>query len=244
MNKFVKYLSSVCVLLLFLAPMSSFAASTCPTSVNPTVVVKSSSTNPLMIRQLLNCTNSTSLEQLLKKCNGTALQQLLKNVNSSKCNIKTTKPTAKTAKPTTTTTKPTTSTTKPTTTTAAPATGSFQNQVVTIVNQERAKNGLKPLTVNATLTKVAQTKAQDMYQNKYFSHTSPTYGSPFDMMKQFGVSYRSAGENIAMGQKTPQEVMNGWMNSPGHRANILNSSYTQIGVGYVNGYWVQEFIGN
>lgn len=67
------------------------------------------------------------------------------------------------------------------------------------------------------------------------------------MMKQFGVSYTAAGENIAMGQRTPADVMNGWMNSSGHRANILNSSYTEIGVGYVTGsngqtYWVQHFI--
>ena len=78
----------------------------------------------------------------------------------------------------------------------------------------------------------------------YFSHTSPTYGSPFDMMKNFGISYRSAGENIAKGYATPEAVVKGWMNSPGHRANILNKSFTHIGVGYVeNGsYWTQMFI--
>ena len=83
------------------------------------------------------------------------------------------------------------------------------------------------------------------FRQHYFSHTSPTYGSPFQMMKAFGLSYRTAGENIAYGQRTPQEVVNAWMNSSGHRANILNSSYTQIGVGYVaNGnYWTQMFIG-
>ncbi|HVI42636.1 MAG TPA: CAP domain-containing protein, partial [Anaerovoracaceae bacterium] len=83
--------------------------------------------------------------------------------------------------------------------------------------------------------------------NNYFAHQSPTYGSPFDMMKQFGISYSYAGENIAEGQRTPAEVMDGWMNSPGHKANIMNTSYTEIGVGYVtnsngNSYWVQEFI--
>jgi len=119
--------------------------------------------------------------------------------------------------------------------------------VVDLVNQERAANGLAALKVNAKLTTVAETKAADMRDNNYFSHTSPTYGSPFDMMKKFGVSYTAAGENIAMGQQTPQAVMTGWMNSSGHRANILNSSFTEIGVGYVtagNGqtYWVQEFI--
>ena len=84
-----------------------------------------------------------------------------------------------------------------------------------------------------------------MHDNQYFSHTSPTYGSPFDMMKQFGISYRTAGENIAMGQQSPQAVVDAWMNSEGHRANILNSSYTQIGMGYVadGNYWSQMFIG-
>lgn len=125
--------------------------------------------------------------------------------------------------------------------------GTYEQQVVDLVNQERAAAGLSTLKVNSELSAVAEKKAEDMAVNNYFSHTSPTYGSPFDMMKQFGISYTAAGENIAMGQRTPAEVMNGWMNSPGHRANILNASYTEIGVGYVTnsdgtGYWVQEFI--
>lgn len=83
-----------------------------------------------------------------------------------------------------------------------------------------------------------------MAVNNYFSHTSPTYGSPFDMMKKFGISYTAAGENIAKGQRTPQEVVTAWMNSEGHRANILNKNYTHIGVGFEeNGYiWTQQFI--
>lgn len=120
----------------------------------------------------------------------------------------------------------------------------YATQVVTLVNQERAKAGLAPLkTTNETLKRVALDKAKDMYNNNYFDHTSPTYGSPFDMMKQYGVTYRAAGENIAKGQRTPQEVMTAWMNSPGHKANILNASFTTIGVAYYNGVWVQEFIG-
>ena len=119
----------------------------------------------------------------------------------------------------------------------------FATQVVTLVNQERAKAGLKPLaSTNATLTKMALDKAKDMYNNGYFDHNSPTYGSPFDMMKKYGINYRYAGENIAKGQRTPQEVMNAWMNSPGHRANILSANFTTIGVAYYNGVWVQEFI--
>ncbi len=120
----------------------------------------------------------------------------------------------------------------------------FASQVVTLVNQERAKAGRSPLKATySSLTLVALDKAKDMYNNNYFDHTSPTYGSPFDMMKQYGVTYRSAGENIAKGQRTPQEVMTAWMNSPGHKANILNASFTTIGVAYYNGVWVQEFIG-
>lgn len=125
--------------------------------------------------------------------------------------------------------------------------GDYEAQVAALVNKERAAAGLPALTVNAKLSQVAAKKAMDMRDKNYFSHTSPTYGSPFDMMKQFGITYRSAGENIAKGQKTPQSVMNGWMNSQGHKANILSEKYTEIGVGYVtdskgNTYWVQMFI--
>lgn len=121
--------------------------------------------------------------------------------------------------------------------------GLFESQVADLVNQERTKAGLKPLTLRADLSKVAETKSQDMQTKGYFSHTSPTYGSPFDMLKQFGVTYRTAGENIAKGQRTPQEVMTSWMNSSGHRANILNNQYDSIGVGYHNGLWTQLFTG-
>ena len=123
----------------------------------------------------------------------------------------------------------------------------FEQEVIRLVNEERAKAGLKPLTENWELSRVARFKSEDMATKKYFYHTSPTYGSPFTMMKNFGIRYSYAGENIAYGQKSAAEVMKGWMNSPGHRQNILNSNYTQIGVGYVqnsNGtpYWTQMFI--
>ena len=122
---------------------------------------------------------------------------------------------------------------------------SFEQEVIRLVNVQRAQNGLKPLTENWELSRVARYKSQDMVDNRYFSHTSPTYGSPFQMIRNFGISFRSAGENIAYGQRTPQAVVNAWMNSSGHRANILNASYTQIGVGYVadGNYWTQMFIG-
>ena len=120
---------------------------------------------------------------------------------------------------------------------------SFAVQVVNLVNQERAKAGLQPLKSDTALTSVAMIKAKDMYNNNYFDHNSPTLGSPFDLMRSQGIQYRTAGENIAKGQRTPEEVMNAWMNSDGHRKNILNASYTTIGVAYYNGVWVQEFIG-
>lgn len=121
----------------------------------------------------------------------------------------------------------------------------YEKEVIRLVNEIRAKNGLKALTENWELSRVARYKSQDMKDNNYFSHTSPVYGSPFNMIKSFGISYRAAAENIAKGQSSPAAVVNAWMNSPGHRANILSSSYTQIGVGYVeNGrFWTQMFIG-
>ncbi len=121
----------------------------------------------------------------------------------------------------------------------------FESEVVRLVNVERAKYGLSALQMNYSLVDLSRQKSQDMHDLKYFAHQSPTYGSAFDMMKKAGVSYRTAGENIAMGYSTPEAVVNAWMNSEGHRANILSSKYTQIGVGYVEDghYWTQMFIG-
>ena len=121
----------------------------------------------------------------------------------------------------------------------------YEQEVVTLVNAERAKYGLSALTLDETLCGYARVKSQDMHDQGYFSHTSPRYGSPFDMMRSFGVSYQYAGENIAMGYSSPADVVTAWMNSEGHRANILFENYTSIGVGYVadGGYWTQWFIG-
>jgi uncharacterized YkwD family protein/spore coat assembly protein SafA len=123
----------------------------------------------------------------------------------------------------------------------------MENQVIKLVNQARVNAGLQPFTANWELSRVARYKSQDMANKGYFDHTSPTYGSPFTMMQNFGIKFTAAGENIAMGQRTAQEVMNSWMNSPGHRGNILNPSFNQIGVGLAknsNGmcYWTQQFI--
>jgi uncharacterized YkwD family protein len=117
-------------------------------------------------------------------------------------------------------------------------------QVIDLTNDQRRQNGLQPLQADPQLSGVALKKSQEMQQNGYFSHTSPTYGSPFDMMRDFGVSYKTAGENIAQGQRRPQEVVDAWMNSPGHRQNILNPNYTHIGVGHAEAgnHWTQMFI--
>jgi uncharacterized YkwD family protein len=136
-------------------------------------------------------------------------------------------------------------TTEQTQTTTSGSLSAYEQKVVDLTNQERAKYGLAALKVDTALSQVAREKSLDMNKNGYFSHTSPTYGSPFDMMKQFGISYQYAGENIAMGQRTPEEVVQAWMNSEGHRKNILSANFNYIGVGYVEqgNYWTQMFIG-
>ncbi|MFC4303668.1 CAP domain-containing protein [Cohnella boryungensis] len=123
----------------------------------------------------------------------------------------------------------------------------YEQEVLRLTNAERQKAGLQPCAGDdSSLNRSARAKSQDMAVNGYFSHNSPTYGDPFAMMRSFGVQYQSAGENIAKGQPSPQEVVQAWMNSPGHRANILNGAYTHLGVGYVanNGQpcWTQQFI--
>lgn len=116
--------------------------------------------------------------------------------------------------------------------------------VASLVNAARQDAGLSELELDADLCAAAQARAQEIAQS--FSHTRPDGSSCFTILEEFGVSYRAAGENIAMGQRTPEEVMDGWMNSSGHRANILNGTFTSIGVGYyVDGagaaHWVQIF---
>ncbi|RCW64825.1 CAP domain-containing protein [Saliterribacillus persicus] len=117
-------------------------------------------------------------------------------------------------------------------------------QTIELTNEERIKYGLNPLKVDWQLARVAKYKSRDMKDNGYFSHQSPTYGSPFDMMRSFNVSYSAAAENIAKGQRTAEEVVRAWMNSEGHRKNILSEKYTHIGVGLVKegNYWTQMFI--
>lgn len=120
-------------------------------------------------------------------------------------------------------------------------------EVFNLINAQRTKNGLSSLKVDAEVQSVTRIKAQDMVKNNYFDHNSPTYGSPFDMLNRFKISYRTAGENIA-GNSSNQEAVTAWMNSSGHKANILNSGFNYTGIGVVNGskygkIYVQIFIG-
>ena len=121
-----------------------------------------------------------------------------------------------------------------------------EQQMFNLVNQARAQANVPALKIDMELTKMARIKSQDMIDNNYFSHNSPKYGSPFDMMKSFGINYVSGGENIA-GNQTVQAAQDALMNSPGHRKNILSTDYTHIGIGIRSGsqyglMFTQEFI--
>ncbi|MGG4469326.1 CAP domain-containing protein [Paenibacillus alvei] len=204
--------------------------------------------------------NEEQINALMKQFSGNIdINKLLKNYYGSTSNT-VNKETATTKAPTNTTATDNKTTTTANTVNAQDTTANqqkteatqtsssvsaFEKEVVELTNAERAKQGLPALTLDTELSKVARAKSEDMSKNNYFDHTSPTYGSPFDMMKQFGVSYKAAGENIAKGQTTPEQVVKAWMNSEGHRANILSSNFTHIGVGYVadGNYWTQQFIG-
>lgn len=120
-------------------------------------------------------------------------------------------------------------------------------EVLRLVNEERAKEGIAPLELSEELCSVATLKAQDMAVFGYFKHESPNFGAPDEMLDAFGIHWHLSGENIAAGYQTPKQVMDGWMDSPGHRANILDPGYKKLGVGYFTGlgeyssYWVQTF---
>lgn len=224
------------------------AAATCPTK---TCTATSCTIKTVPVKTIVKNINGKTIKVCVSKTN-----KKCKMKSTKKCAVKPVpvKPTAKpvpapaptkpAAKPT-----PAPAPAKPAPTPAPTNTqtsvSAFEKKVAELVNQERAKQGLKPLTLDTKLSDVARAKSQDMKDKNYFSHTSPTYGSPFDMMKKFGITYRAAGENIAKGQRTPEEVMNAWMNSDGHRKNILSPNFTHIGVGYVasGNIWTQMFIG-
>ena len=124
---------------------------------------------------------------------------------------------------------------------------SDEKEVFDLINKQRTNNGLAALKNDSEVQRVARIKAQDMVNNNYFSHTSPTYGSPFDMIKSFKISYKTAGENIA-GNSSNSSAVTAWMNSSGHKANILNSNFNYTGIGVVSSpkyglMYVQLFIG-
>jgi len=124
---------------------------------------------------------------------------------------------------------------------------SLETEVIRLVNVERARVGQSLLVENNKVSRVARIKSNDFVTNNYFAHNSPTYGTPFDMLRSFGITFTAAAENIASGQRTAEQVMNTWMNSSSHRASILNSTYNQIGVGVArdnkgNLFWTQMFI--
>lgn len=250
MNKKVILSTAAAAALLMSSPLMQKANAASNTAQESTkVVYQSYNLNEDQINALIKqFSGNVDVNKLLSSLDANSATAANKQTESTKAPAKTTatpaeKTTTNTAKQqTNTTSKPqqTTSTTQATSSVSA-----FEKQVVELTNAERAKNGLPALTLDTNLSKVARAKSEDMSKNNYFDHTSPTYGSPFDMMKQFGISYKAAGENIAKGQTTPEQVVKAWMNSEGHRANILSDKFTHIGVGYVaNGnYWTQQFIG-
>ncbi|MFB6672480.1 CAP domain-containing protein [Streptomyces sp. NPDC056390] len=116
-------------------------------------------------------------------------------------------------------------------------------RVLTLVNKERSKAGCSPLTMNAKLTKAAQDHSKDMASHRNMSHTGSDGSSPGDRITRAGYSWSSFGENVAYGYSTPEKVMAGWMSSPGHKRNILDCSFKEIGIGLAqpNSYWTQDF---
>ncbi len=211
-----------------------------------------------------DCSDVKGLLDQLCSRRGICLNDILKTLNSycpgGDCRITQPAPAPQppTEAPTKTAEKPAAPVEKPTepvvapTAPAAPAAPestefntAYEAEVLRLVNIERAKYGLAALSSDSGAVKVAHLRAKEIVRS--FSHTRPDGSSCFTAAKEFGVSYRTAGENIAYGYATPAQVVNGWMNSEGHRKNILSASFSKIGVGcYQSGntlYWSQFFIG-
>ncbi|MCX2181484.1 CAP domain-containing protein, partial [Streptomyces sp. SKN60] len=157
--------------------------------------------------------------------------------------------TTKPAPPRTTAPAPRPQPTRPTSTSGSGGGTSDPNateaqQVIDLTNAERAKAGCGPVTANSLLTRAAQGHSDDMAARNFFDHTNPDGADPGDRVTATGYRWSTYGENIAKGQRTPAEVMDAWMNSPGHRANILNCSFKEIGIGIHDAggpYWTQVF---
>lgn len=120
-------------------------------------------------------------------------------------------------------------------------------QVVDLVNKQRALAELEPLSYSQDISDIAYLKAKDISDNNYFDHTSPTYGTVPEMFAKYNINYYALGENIGQGYKTPEDAVNAWMSSPGHKDNILSAKYTEIGIGIYKDdkgviTWVQMFL--
>lgn len=239
MNRFVKYVIALGITTTMSMPVASFAAE--PIKCNNQSIPKISNTAFLEHFKTYISNQNICINKI--KIEGT---KVIVTKTTSKKQVATKVKKTKVQKTVVVSTKPST-TTKSAIKTQTPITApqvnnSIATEILNLVNTERAREGLSPLKLNAALSNVATIKAKDLYDNNYFDHNSPTYGSPFDMMKKFGISYTAAGENIAKGQPDAQEVIAQWMNSPDHRANIMNPNYTELGVGHVGTVWVQMFI--
>lgn len=228
--------------LVALSSTSAFAATTNCTSVN----------YKYNLNDLLKNVKKVTINGKVVDLKTVDLQALLKQyAPAEKPAAQTQKPATPVEKPAATTQKPAAPVEKPASTTqnntTLPSSNlTYEQKVVELVNIERQKAGLPALKLDAAISNVARTKSKDMATNNYFAHQSPTYGSAGDMLRQFGISWRAWGENIAAGQATPEIVVNAWMNSSGHRANILSPNFNKIGVGYATNasgrpYWTQIF---
>ena len=212
--------------------------SNCKSVKQVVTVLKKSGCSNAVLSKVKNC---KSVSAAVKYISGN--KQLCKSLAAANVKAQTPTTTTTTTKPSTTTTNTSTAT-KPTATTSTNSTtSSYANEVLKLVNAERAKAGLSAFTTNSSLTAAANKRAVEIKSS--FSHTRPN-GSGFQtVLGEYSVSYRAAGENIAYGQKTPQAVVTAWMNSQGHRANILNANFNKLGVGVYQSsgtiYWTQEF---
>lgn len=236
MKKAVAFGAIALIAAVNMAPVQAGAATVCPTQkIACTQSVSPSDLQKCITASLPQGTNCNLKVQQIQGC----------NTNLSGVNVIKACPTSGNASTTTTKNTNTAATgSKGSTTTADKSTSAYAKQVVTLVNKERAKAGLSALTIDTKAEKAALVRAKEIQSS--FSHTRPN-GSMFaTALKEAGVNYNTAGENIAWGQKTPQEVVTAWMNSPGHRANILNKNFKHIGVGNLQNssgaqYWVQLF---
>ena len=191
------------------------------------------------INKMLGCNNCITIKGLSGQATPTQ-----KPVATTRPTAAPTEKPAATARPTATVRPISVPTAKPA---AAGTASAIEKQVLDLVNAERAKYGLSALTWADDLANIARAHSQDMIRRNYFDHTDPDGRSPFDRLKNAGIRYRYAAENIAYGQKSPAAVMNAWMNSSGHRKNILNANLKEIGVGAVSSsggtiYWTQLFV--